>query len=70
MAKSMAEIARCSDLSSPYEHEMRVYCSTLCTVLGPRGVVRREDYVQLDPQTGYCRKCRRYFDMTPYFIAR
>ena len=65
MAKPMADVARCTDRISNEEHMMRDYCST-CAPYWNVVALCPEHRIKLNPATGYCRKCRRYYDMELY----
>lgn len=64
MTKAMAEVDKCTNYTSSHEHSMRDYCWTCAPYW---------DIVPLCPThrrklatSGYCKDCRRYYDMTTY----
>ncbi len=65
MAKQLATIVRCTDRMTAYEHMMRDNCTT-CAPYWDIVAICPTHRRKLNAQTGYCKDCRKYLDMTPY----
>ena len=60
--KELATIVHCTDRMTDYEHSMRDFCST-CAPYWDRVPICPTDRVKLNSPSGYCRKCKKYFDL-------